>query len=91
MADNGSTDGSAEIAERMGASIVKVPDKGYGNALRSGIEAAQVQIHFHGFSPYLQKGNFAWDIYYLTLWDFLLGRNKKNRYLGFSGSTRCPG
>jgi glycosyltransferase involved in cell wall biosynthesis len=41
IADNGSTDGSTEIAERMGARVVKVSEKGYGNALRGGIAAAQ--------------------------------------------------
>jgi glycosyltransferase involved in cell wall biosynthesis len=41
VADNGSTDGSVEIAEQHGARVVHVPTKGYGNALRAGIEAAQ--------------------------------------------------
>lgn len=40
IADNGSTDGSQEIAIREGARLVPVSDKGYGNALRGGIEAA---------------------------------------------------
>ncbi len=41
IADNGSTDGSIELAERHGARVVHVTKKGYGNALRGGIEAAQ--------------------------------------------------
>jgi glycosyltransferase involved in cell wall biosynthesis len=41
IADNGSTDGSQEIAIREGARLVTVHEKGYGNALRSGINAAQ--------------------------------------------------
>jgi glycosyltransferase involved in cell wall biosynthesis len=41
VADNGSTDGSQEIARRLGARVVDVPEKGYGNALRHGMEAAQ--------------------------------------------------
>src|SRR5713226_9534779 len=41
VADNGSTDGSIDIAEQHGARVVRVPTKGYGNALRAGIEAAQ--------------------------------------------------
>ena len=41
IADNGSTDGSQEIAKRAGARIVHVEQKGYGNALMGGIEAAQ--------------------------------------------------
>ena len=41
VADNGSTDGSIEIAEREGARVVHVPAKGYGSALMGGIEAAR--------------------------------------------------
>jgi hypothetical protein len=40
VADNGSTDGSIEIAHRMGVRVVSVPEKGYGNALMGGIAAA---------------------------------------------------
>jgi hypothetical protein len=40
VADNGSTDGSREIAQALGARVVTVASKGYGNALRAGIEAA---------------------------------------------------
>ena len=40
IADNGSTDGSQRIARVMGARVVDVPEKGYGAALRAGIEAA---------------------------------------------------
>src|ERR1700692_4809219 len=41
VADNGSTDGSIEIAERMGARVVNVRSKGYGNALMGGIAGAR--------------------------------------------------
>jgi glycosyltransferase involved in cell wall biosynthesis len=41
IADNGSTDGSIEIAESLGARIVTVKNKGYGHALMGGIAAAQ--------------------------------------------------
>jgi glycosyltransferase involved in cell wall biosynthesis len=41
VADNGSTDGSQAIAERLGARVVPVPRRGYGAALIAGIEAAQ--------------------------------------------------
>jgi glycosyltransferase involved in cell wall biosynthesis len=40
VADNGSTDGSAVIARELGARVVEVPRKGYGNALIGGIGAA---------------------------------------------------
>lgn len=41
VADNGSTDRSAEIARREGAVIVPVSQRGYGMALRGGFEAAR--------------------------------------------------
>jgi glycosyltransferase involved in cell wall biosynthesis len=41
IADNGSTDGSQEIARGLGARIVDVPSKGYGAALMGGFEAAR--------------------------------------------------
>jgi len=41
VADNGSTDGSQAIASRMGARLVHIDAKGYGNALRGGIAEAQ--------------------------------------------------
>ena len=40
VADNGSTDGSIEIAEQLGATVVSVKAKGYGSALQGGINAA---------------------------------------------------
>ena len=41
VADNGSTDGSQAIAEKLGARVVSVPEKGYGSALRGGVRAAR--------------------------------------------------
>ncbi len=41
VADNGSTDGSQEIAAEHGARLVDVPDRGYGAALMGGIAAAR--------------------------------------------------
>ncbi|MDJ1473004.1 glycosyltransferase family 2 protein [Cytophagaceae bacterium DM2B3-1] len=41
IADNGSTDGSQEIAIRNGAQVVAISTKGYGAALRGGIEMAR--------------------------------------------------
>jgi len=40
VADNGSTDGSQEIASRLGARVVPVNERGYGGALMGGIAAA---------------------------------------------------
>ncbi|HEX3120571.1 MAG TPA: glycosyltransferase family 2 protein [Candidatus Acidoferrum sp.] len=41
VADNGSTDGSIAIAEKLCARVVDVPARGYGSALRAGIAAAR--------------------------------------------------
>lgn len=41
VADNGSTDRSREIALSMGCRVVAVEERGYGAALRSGIEAGR--------------------------------------------------
>lgn len=41
VADNGSTDGSIEIAQKHGARVVHVTEKGYGNALMGGIAEAK--------------------------------------------------
>ncbi|MCW2880906.1 MAG: dolichol-p-glucose synthetase [Sphaerisporangium sp.] len=41
IADNGSTDGSQQLARDAGARVVHVDEKGYGNALIGGIRAAR--------------------------------------------------
>ncbi len=41
IADNGSTDGSRDIAIAEGATVVPVPTRGYGAALLGGIDAAR--------------------------------------------------
>ncbi|GII64634.1 dolichol-P-glucose synthetase [Sphaerisporangium krabiense] len=41
IADNGSTDGSQQLARDAGARVVHVDQKGYGNALMGGIRAAR--------------------------------------------------
>jgi glycosyltransferase involved in cell wall biosynthesis len=41
VADNGSSDGSQEIAQRLGARVVHVAARGYGSALQGGIAAAK--------------------------------------------------
>ncbi|MDD5260566.1 MAG: glycosyltransferase family 2 protein [Methylacidiphilales bacterium] len=65
IADNGSTDGSQEIAVRLGVRVVQVEKKGYGNALRRGIEAACGQFvimgdsddsyDFSAIAPFVEK------------------------------------
>src|SRR5688500_4636146 len=41
IADNGSTDGSQQIARRCGARVVDVDARGYGAALFAGVSAAR--------------------------------------------------
>jgi glycosyltransferase involved in cell wall biosynthesis len=41
VADNGSTDGSGELAAELGARVAPVTDRGYGSALMGGIAAAR--------------------------------------------------
>lgn len=41
VADNGSSDGSQDIARRLGARVVPVAERGYGAALLGGISAAR--------------------------------------------------
>lgn len=41
VGDNGSTDGSQDIATRLGARVVQVAERGYGNALMGGIAASR--------------------------------------------------
>jgi glycosyltransferase involved in cell wall biosynthesis len=49
VADNGSTDGSRELARSHGARVVEVAARGYGHALRAGIAAAR--------GPYVLMGD----------------------------------
>jgi hypothetical protein len=57
VADNGSTDGSIQIAEDRGARVLRVTERGYGAALRAGIAAAR--------GPYIIMGD-ADDSYDFT-------------------------
>ena len=50
VADNGSTDGSQTIAESLGARLIAVPVRGYGAALKAGIDAAQGKFVIMGDS-----------------------------------------
>jgi glycosyltransferase involved in cell wall biosynthesis len=44
VADNGSTDGSADVARRHGATLVSVPQRGFGAACHAGLEAATSDV-----------------------------------------------
>lgn len=72
VADNGSTDGSIEIAETMNARIVRVGIRGYGAALAAGIDAAHgkyvimgdsdASYDFSGLSPFVEKLRAGYDL-----------------------------
>ena len=44
VVDNGSTDGTARVAERLGARVIVQPVRGYGNAYKAGFANAQGDI-----------------------------------------------
>ena len=44
VADNGSSDASVEIATQRGVRVVRVQERGYGNALRHGARAARGRV-----------------------------------------------
>ena len=44
VVDNGSTDGSAEVAEAAGALVVHEPRRGFGAAVHAGLEAATADL-----------------------------------------------
>lgn len=44
VADNGSTDKSAELAEKAGARVAHIKERGYGSAVNGGILAAKGEI-----------------------------------------------
>jgi len=70
VSDNGSNDGSVQIANNLGARVVPCSRKGYGNALKSGLSSAAGKYLIMGdaddsynfaeiddFIKYLQKDN----------------------------------
>ena len=44
VVDNGSTDGTAEVARALGARVVFEPRRGYGAAVHAGLEAARSEL-----------------------------------------------
>ncbi len=50
IADNGSIDGSQSLAQQLGARVVPIQERGYGNALRGGIAAARGKFVIMGDS-----------------------------------------
>lgn len=72
IADNGSTDGSQEIAINTGARVVNIPEKGYGAALIGGCEAAYGKYvimgdsddsyDFSNIMPFVEKLREGYDL-----------------------------
>lgn len=59
VADNGSTDGSRELAASLGARVVPVARHGYGAALRGGVAAAE------GTYVVMADSDGSYDLYHL--------------------------
>ncbi len=65
IADNGSTDGSQDIATKLGARVLPVSARGYGNALRAGMSDARgrfiimgdadLSYDFSKITPFIEK------------------------------------
>lgn len=95
ISDNGSTDGSQEIALALGARVVQCPERGYGAALMFGIENAAGEFilmgdsddsyHFDEAMPMIERLRAGCDVCMGTR---LKGRimpgamPRLNRYLG---------
>src|SRR5215216_6595866 len=72
VADNGSTDGSPEIAASLGARVIHVTEKGYGSALLGGIKAARGKYiimgdaddsyDFTNLGPFLENLRAGYDL-----------------------------
>lgn len=77
VCDNGSTDASVEIAERMGARVVMEPRRGYGNAYLTGFAAAR--------GRYLVMGD-ADDTYDFTMIPQFVDALESERYDFVTGS-----
>jgi glycosyltransferase involved in cell wall biosynthesis len=89
VADNGSNDGSQEIAQAAGARVVHVPARGYGSALHHGILASKTDIVVFGDAdlsyPFLEIPTLLGPIREETA-DFVLG----SRLLGKIDSGAMP-
>src|SRR3989440_13010303 len=72
IADNGSTDGSQDIARSLGARVVNVERKGYGNALMRGNATARGEYvimgdsddsyDFTNLGPFMEKLRAGYDL-----------------------------
>lgn len=67
IADNGSTDGSQEIANLRGCRVVTISERGYGAALRAGIEASRAPYVMYADSDNTYLYEDAARLYELTV------------------------
>src|SRR5437763_7869022 len=88
VSDNGSTDGSIEIAQGHGARVVHATVKGYGNALRKGIDEARGEFIIMGDAD--DSYDFAEVPKFVEKWragyEFIMG----NRFTGGIKSGAMP-
>ena len=88
VADNGSTDGSTAIARGGGARVVPIAERGYGAALRGGIEAAR--------GKYVAMGDADCSYDFMLLMPFMERLREGvdlvvgNRFLGGIGRGAMP-
>src|SRR5579862_4034585 len=95
IADNGSTDGSQQLAQALGARVAQIPARGYGAALLGGIQAARGTFiimadaddsyDFSALDPFMTKLRAGYE---LVMGNRFLGGIRPNampplhRYLG---------
>ena len=98
VADNGSTDGSQQLAEEAGARVVPISDKGYGNALMGGIIAANGtyvimgdaddSYDFTNLMPFVNELRKGAD---LVMGNRFRGRDRAGRHAAAAPVPRQPG
>lgn len=76
VADNGSSDGSQEIALSLGARLINVKQKGYGSALLAGINAA------HGENIIMADADDSYALDNLTLFISILENDEADLVMG---------
>jgi glycosyltransferase involved in cell wall biosynthesis len=82
VADNGSTDGSAEIAAAHGATVVHVPQRGFGAAAHAGLQAATAEfVCFCDADGSMDPAQLPWvlDPVRAGEYDLVLGRRRPAR------------
>lgn len=82
VADNGSTDGSCELAESLGARVIHVDTKGYGAAILKGIKCSSGECIVMGDSDstynFLQSRQMI-DLVLFKKYDLVMGNRFKGK------------